>query len=240
LKADDDLKQVSMALRAKLASIHSDWELPQAAPSRLGRPDMSFSPGLHLMLAGRAVGKTLTALALAMYQAADLSAKVLYKYVAEPGSMRDPEVIQSSFWTTVYETWLKDSEGGVLVIDSMTYLLTALETIRLMSNNGSISEVTYAGGLSPRDILGVLLHDAMARRANVAVIATVNSELFPVVNTFEGACEGQLVLSAPGVFSARDRGTRLTQEFTLDKKVVDQAAAILGYKAPGQTTLSQF
>jgi len=185
-------------------------------------------PGLILMHGPKASGKTVTSLALAHQLKAD-GVPVSYNYMMEPRAQGSAAAFLKT--TEDWEAWLKNAlqacSGGVLIIDSLTYLLHHLSVLRTLEE--SISRVTYAGGLTPKDNISVLLYDEMARVANTCLVATINSELLPVVEKLEGACEGQIELHSPGTFSVRTRFTRRPDQVALSEWAMIQAQADLGY-----------
>jgi hypothetical protein len=164
---------------------------------------------MHLMAGTKGSGKTITSVGLCLWLS-HLKQKVhtIYEYVMEPRAALTTKLIETGNWEKHLKVHLERAKGGILVIDSLTYLVSKLNAITALEEQGQMSNVTYAGGLSPRDILGILLHDALAREHEVAMIATLNSELFPVVDKLAGACEGEFKLSAPGSFLHQDRTTR--------------------------------
>jgi hypothetical protein len=187
------------------------------------------------MTGPKASGKTLTALAIALELLKE-GTPCTFRYVMEPRA----DIVSDFFdkGGAAWEDYLTDAcrsvkgeKGGVVIIDSITYLIARLP--KLVALKEELSTATYQGGLSPRDIMGVLLHDNIARKEGVALIATLNSELFPTVDKLEGACEGQIILTSPGIFVHRDRTNRTT---VTESVSVDAAANLLGYKADKANT----
>jgi hypothetical protein len=179
------------------------------------------------MLGPKRVGKTITAMALSHWLSAE-GASVIYDYVMEP---------RSSYKSINKEQWAdrikagankvaQPGKVGVVIMDSMTYTIAALAQVAQATER---STVTYKGGLSPTDILGVLFHDEMAKELNIALVGTVNSDLFPVVDKFEGACEGEVTIIKPGEFFAIDRRTRKRAHFTAPDESVAFAFEKAGY-----------
>lgn len=208
------------------------WAMPVKPPYLRTKRAPPLSAGFHLMLGARATGKTLTALALAL-QYKEEGIPTLYHYVMEPRASRVDLAV--SGWDEHlregFKVFTRPGDGsvasGVMIEDSMTYTISALQ--KLKDYDSTKKEVTFKGGLSPRDILGVMLHDSMAKAAGVALIGTVNSDLFPVAGVFEGACEGELQLLHPGEYTARDRRTRQKVNFKVPAQYIREAARILGY-----------
>lgn len=194
---------------------------------------LGLTTGLHLMIGPKASGKTLTAYAMAI-SLKRARVKVTYAYVMEPRALFSSHLISGDNWNAFYQAMLDATKGGVIIIDSLTYLLNRLTIIKVLEKD--IGKVTYKEGLTPRDILSVLMHDEMAREAGVCVIATLNSELFPVVDKLEGACEGQLQLLSPGTFKMRSRKTRAEIIHSIDPSVLDAAARKFGFTKPGSFT----
>lgn len=203
------------------------WAFP-VQPSLLKNTDGSIvlAPGLYLLFGPKASGKTVTSLAFAIW-AKETGLVTTFCYMMEPRARLGADLMKETNWDDAYRELLKRNQGGVLVLDSLTYLIAKLSAVREVEQD--LSRVTYAGGLAPRDVLGVLTHDHMARAANVAVVATVNSELFPVIDKLEGAAEGQMILRSPGVYSFRSRVSRALINVTVPVLHFRQARVALGY-----------
>jgi hypothetical protein len=194
-----------------------------------------LTAGLHIMFGPKGSGKTVTARALADYLKG-AGCSVSYAYVCEPGAKLSTELFAPSVWKQWFTSCLDaiaQLPKPILILDSMTYTLAMLPEIVALKEY--TSQVTYTGGLSPRDILGTLIHDRLCRNAGVAVVATANSDLFPPVEKFEGASEGQLVLRSPGQFSYRNRYARQFSTFNIPQDVVQAA---LTKVLPGSNALS--
>lgn len=200
--SESDEPDIAKALIAAIPA-PAGFVLPVDAGNIGGQCPLAF--GLHLMPGVKASGKTVTSLALAAWIKAQ-GIPAHYEYVMEPRSVHNADIMAPGQWTAYLSNLLSAKERGVVIIDSLTYLVTRLNESTFIDK--SLPQVTYSGGLSPRDILGILFHDAMARQAKVALVATLNAELFPVVEKMGGACEGEFILAGPGVFKHRDRTTR--------------------------------
>lgn len=200
------------------------WLLPRQESPVPG--PLPLTPGLHLMFGPKASGKTLTSLGIAHWTRVSGGA-ASFSYLLEPRAIGSQSLLSGNRWEEHLDSLLSANKGGVVVVDSMTYVVAKLSTIKGME--AELTGVTYAGGLSPRDILGILLHDEKARLANVALIGTINSELFPVVEKLEGACEGQIQLTSPGTFTLRTRKDREINTFTLPDAARKLATRDLGY-----------
>lgn len=200
------------------------WYTPAKTAKTYGR--LKLTPGLHLMIAPKAAGKTLTSLALALeYQATQPSCPTVFAYVMEPRAANTTKLLMPGMWEAFLRETMASCEGkGVVFIDSLTYVFHKLAAVEALSE--TMAKVTYSGGLTPRDNLAALILDDMAREAGVALVGTLNSELFPVAEKLEGACEGAIMLTAPGVFTIRNRATRKAEAMHVD---VTAAAARLGY-----------
>lgn len=200
------------------------FALPMQTRSVCDEPDLTT--GLHLMLGPKASGKTLLSLSMA-YDLLERGVKTSYNYVLEPRASDTRGLLNPDTWEDWYDVSCKALRGGVLVIDSMTYVIAMLAQLRDLGEY--LSTVTYAGGLSPRDIQGALLHNEIAQSRGTCVIATVNSELFPVVDKFEGAVEGQISIRSSRSVSLRNRRTRLESTFSVSETAHNSAIADLGY-----------
>lgn len=213
------------------------WQLPsQSVP--VERSPVPLSTGLHLMHGGKASGKTLTALALAL-QLKEAGVSVKYEYVMEPraDAAQLIEMQTADRYQSILDGWLGDCRGGVLIMDSLTYLLQKLPDVETQLE--VLGTQTYEKGLTPGVIFGVLLLDSRARAAGTCLIGTLNTELVPAVERLEGACEGEMKITAPGVFMQRDRITRVAKELTPGTLALEQAKGLLGYnQTSGPTGLS--
>jgi hypothetical protein len=183
-------------------------------------------------------GKTVTSVGIGLWLK-EAKVETMYEYVMEPRAAMTTSLIKPGNWEKHLKAQLDKVKGGLLVVDSLTYLVTRLDAITELEKQNLLSNVTYSGGLSPRDILGVLLHDALAREYRVAMIATLNSELFPVVDKLAGASEGEFKLSAPGSFMHQDRTTRTNVVYKVPDEYMKAAFTGLypGKAAPEGTTV---
>lgn len=211
----------------------STLKYPIAEPGRFRTPiktkyvtdKPALTTGLHLMLGPRAAGKTIVSLSLAAELKDDVP--VAYNYLLEPRANGTRELLSPETWTKWYTKSCEALSGGVLIIDSMTYVIAMLTQLYRLSE--FLSDVTYTGGLSPRDIQGALIHDEIARDHGVAVIGTVNSELFPVVDKFEGAVEGVIRINSVTQITYRNRGTRIDTPYSISPEAHSAAKSALGY-----------
>lgn len=198
--------------------------IPAQFKSVSAAPDLT--PGLHLLMGPKASGKTRHSLAL--YHHLRLQGVTAsYRYILEPRASGTRALLDADAWTNWYTASCKALSGGVLILDSITYVVSMLAQLRDLGD--MLSKVTYEGGLSPRDIQGVLLHNEIASDAGVAVVATVNSELFPVANKLEGAAEGQITILSERQLSMRNRRTRKPFEFVIPGSADERALKQLGY-----------
>lgn len=225
----------------KLASIVKDlsggFALPATRPVvKGGKPvdglsDLAGSKppglpfGLHLMYAPSGGGKTVTSLALSLWYKA-LSVPSYYEYVGEPRAADVADtLVNSQTWENRLTTAMAKAKGGVCFIDSITYLVTALPKVRELE--AKIATVTYRGGLRPIDVVGILMYDALAAEKEVALVATLNSDLFPSVSQLEGACEGAISVSSAGSFTSRNREGRVWTNFEVPSPIFKAAASLL-------------
>lgn len=209
--------------------------LPVSTGSTVGPLPLAF--GLHLMAGVKASGKTVTSLAIALL-AHKSEVPSHYEYVMEPRADSVVELLKTGEWEKHLRSICKRYQHGVVVVDSLTYLVSKLdESVKL---DESLSRVTYAGGLSPRDIMGILLHDQLARESQVALIGTLNAELFPVIEKLGGACEGEFLISGTGVIQHRDRTTRTYAPFTIPDDCVNGAFDALGYPRSAVSRIDRY
>lgn len=188
-------------------------------------PPPALPVGLHLMGGASGSGKTVTSLGLALwYKLYDVSCS--YSYVAEPRAAEQAKYLtDSGAWSTRLAGELEARREGVLVVDSLTYLITALPSVRELES--TIAAVTYSGGLRPIDIAGVLTYDALAGEAKTALIGTLNTDLFPKHAELEGACEGSIVVRGPGLIALRNREGRTWSEVSVPTPIFDEARRLL-------------
>jgi hypothetical protein len=172
----------------------------------------------------RKASKTVTSLALAnMYDEEGVT--TIYHGVMEPRTPGREELCEPDAWQRIFNDLLTRAGGGVLVVDSLTYLVAQLQKVQDMAEHRGSG--TYKGGLNPIDILGVQIHDALALKYDVAVIATINSELYPVIDVMEGACEGKFDLTGYQIMKHRERSSRKDKEFIVPREFVELAFAQL-------------
>lgn len=215
------IRSVESAFRAPT---RETWALPSKTTFVVG--PAKLTPGLHLLAAPKATGKTVTTLALAInYRQAGVP--TVFAYVMEPRAQDVRSILAVGEWQKYVESCLLQARNGLLVLDSLTYVLNRLDIITELED--AIGKVTYAGGLTPRDILSVLALDDMARKGNVALIGTLNSELFPIADKLEGACEGAITLSGDGQFLSRSRKARVVESYSIPREFVEAARTELGY-----------
>jgi len=125
----------------------------------------------------------------------------------------------------------------VIVLDSVTHFLSLYGYCLTVKKN--VPDTTLPGGMPRSAIWATLAIDALAREQRVAVVATVNSELFPRVDILEGACEAQMEITQGYTIVYRDRGARKMREVRLNNVVTAQALSSLGYSA-NQTQINPF
>jgi hypothetical protein len=195
--------------------------------------------GLHLMAGVKASGKTVSSLAL-VYETLAADKPARYEYVMEPRSRFVSSLVgEQGAWQKHLVSAMGRVKGGILVADSLTYLIDKLD--KSVEMEEELSRVTYSGGLSPRDIMGVLFHDELARKHEIALVGTLNAELFPVIDKLGGACEGEFQLAAPGSFQHRDRSTRSWKTVALSSSAMTKAFNALNYKVQsGYDTVNRY
>jgi hypothetical protein len=194
-------------------------------PEVVTRSPFPLGAGLYLTSGPPAVGKTALLLGMSFWFK-DKGVPYDYSYVCEPLAPRVAELMSPSGWTT----WLKSKlvhPGRVVLVDSVTYTLRLLQQVTDLVP--FLSNATYKEGLTPQDIIGVLLHDAMAVQARCALICTLNSSLFPAVDKLEGASFGKINVVSPSEFEVRDRLTRKSVRYIVPNEYISQAFETLGY-----------
>jgi hypothetical protein len=197
---------------------------PYVLPGPLPLPS-----GFYLSPGVTGQGKSTTALATKLWLAAEakLEGRTCYKYVGEPRSRRVTSLMLPQQWQYFVLTNMIACRRGFFAIDSVTYNLANLPLV--VARSEMLGDVTYKGGLSPRDVFAVLLMTAWAVRLEVVVVGTLNSELFPVAGQLGGAAEGELQLLSPGLFKAKSRSAgRYYQTYAVPERYVDEARQLLG------------
>jgi hypothetical protein len=211
-------------LREALASAaQGDISLPRSAELR-GVKKFNKPNGLHLFSSPTASGKTTMLRALHLWLRSK-DVKSHYAYIGEPRAPQVGSLFIEGAWEDALLARLKMAEGGFLLLDSLTYLVSRLRILKGLD----VGDQTYKEGLTARDIMGVLIHDSLAFDANVAVIATVNSDLLPRTGILEGACEGSVILMPNGSLNHRDRSSRRWENTTIPSRYISAARADLGY-----------
>jgi len=189
--------------------------------------------GFYLMPGVTGQGKSTTSLALKLWVAASKDApKACYKYAAEPRARRVNTIMMAQQWQNFLLINMAACRNGLLVIDSMTYNLANLPAV--VARAEELGDVTYKGGLSPRDVFAVLLLTGWAVRLQVVLIGTLNTELYPIASALGGAAEGELQLLSPGLFKAKSRSAgRYYQTYAIPDEYVKAARDMLGVTAEG-------
>jgi hypothetical protein len=182
--------------------------------------------GFYVMHGARAVGKTVTAIAMHYWLLAQQFRSV-YRYVLEPRSILNLQLLRPGEWDIFLDAQLKVASGGALFLDSMTYVVSKIKEAEAFEAGSK--GATYPGGLRPVDVVGALAHDSRARQQGVALIGTLNSELFPVVKDLEGAVEGEIRVMGPGSVLIRDRSTRRENTVDVPSQYLEAAKRSLGY-----------
>jgi hypothetical protein len=200
--------------------------------------EFSLPAGLHLMSGPRGVGKSTTALAFALYLMLQCNLSPVYKYMMEPRATGEYQVTTHTQWIDFLDKLVSDvrsvnSGPGIGIVDSGTYTLPltlAPEVTQALGN------AAFKGGLTVRDILSTLWLSNRMMDANVALIVTVNSELYPSVDVLEGAAEGIIEVVSPGSFTYKNRSKRIDHAFNLPQSLVQLAFAIVGSKKGSDIT----
>lgn len=187
----------------------------------------SMTPGLYLMYGKKTSGKTLLSLAFA-HQMKAQGVLTAFTPMMEPRAPNTFDLLRADRWFNWFNQSVSNLRGGLLVIDSMNYVVGAVPQVTEILK--TMQQVTYPGGLSPRDVIGVNVHNQIAEANDCVVIGTINSELFPVVDVLEGACEGRILIqSSSGIVNIRNRYTRSAEMFRIDEVAHTKALDELGY-----------
>jgi len=209
-------------------------QLIDRAPERL-----PLYAGLYLIVGPTAVGKSLTALGLAVWLNQS-GVATSYTYAYEPGSEDELSV---EHLTVKEHTDLLDRRtlvalnpgadkkrkrpNGAAVFDSLTLALKALPAVPILSE--MLGDAAYTGGLTGPDIAGAVAHGTYAWKKKVALIAVVNNELVPITGKLGGAIQGVFQVRGPGVMSNLDRADRRSRVVEVPSDAMDIAARALGY-----------
>lgn len=191
-------------------------------------PELGLTPGLYLMHAKKTGGKTLNSLAMAYWLRDGLKTNCAFEPMMEPRAPNTFQLLVADKWSVWFRQSCEALSGGVLIIDSMNYVIGRLPEVEEVVR--AMGQVTYPGGLTPRDVIGTNAHNQIAEALNVAVIGTINSELYPVVDVLEGACEGRvLITSTSGAIQIRSRLDRETRSHVVPPEFHATAVKKLGY-----------
>jgi hypothetical protein len=136
--------------------------------------------------------------------------------------------------------------GGFGCIDSLTHVIPIFGSYVMSqltppgadhNSRYAVQDVTLEGGVNRSSMYGVLALNALCAERKIALIGTVNSELFPRLGIFEGVTEGLVTLEATYSFSIRDRSTRETRLCSLLPEISGVTLAMLGYSAPSRNAV---
>jgi len=217
--------QSDPAREASRLELLAEFGLASSVPkSSSPRSVLNLNDGLYLMHGGKASGKTVNALALYIdLVRAKSQMKARYVYAFEPRAKQvEPEPFGAlKAYDKDMKEFIATCSGGVLVFDSLTYVLKGL------NETPKEQGATYPGGLQERDFRAIRDHDRLAALHNVALIGIVNSDLLPISEDLEGACEGMIRVMGVGSMSIRDRITRRDIPLELSKLSLANALTIL-------------
>lgn len=211
-------------LAAEILRSGFDLQLPMPAHLCPLARDVNIPAGLHMLGSKTAGGKSTLIRAMHLW-ALHNKKKSYYGYFGEPRAPNVAELFIQGGWSQVFTRMLEIASGGLLFVDSLTYMLGRLDEMRGLD----VDRVTYKEGLTLRDIVGVLLHDGKAHAHSVALIAAVNMDLVPRTGALEGACEGSMVVDSFTSLQRRDRETRTWQTLRVPERFVRAARKDLGY-----------
>jgi hypothetical protein len=196
-------------------------------PERITDVELPFNltAGLHLFAAPASGGKTLTGLGLAVWLDA-VGVPTNYVYAYEPLS----PVPTSQLNPVEHAKLLKKHMGAqprVLVFDSLTLALRMLPEVKPMAD--IMGDQAYPGGLKPADLAGAALHNDYATTGHTALLATVNSDMLPIVKALPGAIMGIYQVPYPGTFVGVERSDRLRKPIVVPYEYMNIASLALGY-----------
>lgn len=214
--------------------------LPVIHPRATG--SLRLPAGLHLLIAPAAGGKTITALGLYNWIAAS-GLPCAYQYAYEPLA-RVPMIgistkshsdllikcgrAAGSPITTVDEKSAPATQCyGYAVLDSISLAIRMLPSVGPMAKN--LGDQAYSKGLKPADLVGASVHNSYATALGIVLIATINSEMLPIVNMLKGVAMGIHTIGAPGSFGGDDRTDRVRKPTQVPYEYMNEAAIALGY-----------
>jgi hypothetical protein len=216
------------------------WTVPRASGG-VKQKGLELNYGMYLVPGAKAAGKTASLLGMSFW-ASELGVPSIFRSVLEPRAPDMEDVMNPQAWRDYVKDAMKLARNGFFALDSITHSLARLPAI--VENEATIGTQTFKGGLTPKDILGTLLMDGLAREAKVVLFAAINSDLYPVVDQLEGACEGKAVITSPGQLTLSDRISRVPRPLTVPPQYMKKAFACLGYKRDhgglGQDTSASF
>lgn len=206
---------------------------------------ISISCGLHLLLAKKLGGKSISAAAFAYDTGAT------YIYMNEPRSRKDNVLYKLLFtesqkaqtervlrdepppYLVTNEALLKslDSTDFQVKADSFVVIDSLSENIRTAALGPSLT-----GGLSPGTCTFLLKLNNIAVERRIIVLATVNSEIVPKGEAFYGLCEGQWSVKTFQLEERKvelllnTRNVRVDRFLVFSEKAVDAALTLFNIK----------
>jgi hypothetical protein len=205
------------------------WILPdQLSPAFTPSCDVfggtAWAPGVYLFPAVTGRGKTIHLLALALASAAQTAGfipispteariqdHVEYITCNEP---RGPQANPEALFAHIFNPVLVDERVTQIKPNAQLYLVDSLTSTLLEVGGRPGAGAAMKSGLTPAVVryLGGL--NAWCVHANITIVGTLNSTLTPTTD-LEGAVEGKVRITTPGVVEIRDRDKRLATRVTL-------------------------
>lgn len=202
-----------------------------AAPTleyTVGGRSIAFYPGLYMCAAATGSGKTANMIALQkQLELAKQSSTYTYLNEArsELGFIPEGEITRM---LSDLDTW----PSKLQIADSLTVYFIEIAA------KGS-KAAAFKGGLIPEYIKTLYEINARVSKGGKTLIATVNSDLFPLEDALEGMIEGRIDFSAVWSMVKRDRTLRTWEEIPLSDDAIAAAKSQLKWDDNKSVSASQ-
>jgi len=239
----------------------SDTHVPAAYEPKLIRinENLSLPTGIFIAPESKGVGKSVFTLALVAWVNGATEYPAQYFPCFEPraptypakaskvtsGEKRARTVVSSlsevhipfsdptEFWMDAMSVLKTADPCGLVVFDSATDPLKAIDSEKWRG------QPTFTGGMQPSDRDFLNVGALLAKRLNLCIILTINSQLISYASSLAGATEGMLTVKGPNRAIREDRSKqskRKGTEIIIPDIYVDQATRALGLGAFNKTT----
>jgi hypothetical protein len=187
---------------------------------------LTLPTGLHLLFAPAGGGKTLTALGLYTWLVSE-GVNASYEYAYEPNAERGVDKLTPAEHEAALKGHCVLNTPSACIFDALSLALRMLPEVDVLAKR--LGDQAYAGGLKPADLAGAALHNWFATKYRICLIATVNSEMLPIVKALSGAVTGIFQIGTPGTISGTDRTDRVLKPIVIPDTMMNVASKALGY-----------